>query len=353
MTVAEPGPEATPPDVDSDVTRTTDVDATPAPRIGTGMQADDDGTTRVRVVIAMLTYLRPEGLEDALPRLIDQADTVEDDVSILIIDNDPAGSAMETGRSLATERIRFVHEPTPGIAAARNRALAESGEERLLIFIDDDELPQRGWLMALLDTWRDGHPTAVVGPVVSTYPPDPDPWIIAGGFFDRRRMPTGTHTTVAATNNLLLDMDQIRRMGLSFDERFGITGGSDTMFSVELVERGGSIVWCDEALVIDVVPVERMTREWVLRRRFRMGNVMSRVSLRTRTSSTQRLAARLRLTAHGSARVLVGSIRFAMGTLLRSLSHRANGARTTAHGLGITTGAWGFVYSEYKRKRAS
>lgn len=314
----------------------------------TSTPAAADGRT-LSVVIALLTYLRPDDLKDTLPRLVEQTTQVDADVSILVVDNDPAGGAMPMADDFAGDPVRFVHEPTPGISAARNRALAEASNNRLLVFIDDDERPQEGWLSNLIDTWEQGHPTAVVGPVISTYPPDPDPWIIAGGFFDRRRLRTGTSTDTAATNNLLLDMDQIRAMGVTFDHRFGITGGSDTMFSRELVARGGSIVWCDEAVVVDVVPPERMTREWVLRRRFRMGNGVSRVALTLEKSATGRLRTRMRLTAHGLARVVLGSAQYALGTVIRSIRHQAHGARRVARGSGVVTGAWGMTYSEYKR----
>ena len=37
---------------------------------------------------------------------------------------------------------------------------------------------------------------------------------IAGRFFNRRRLPTGTEVDVAATNNLLLDLIQLHELGL-------------------------------------------------------------------------------------------------------------------------------------------
>ena len=88
---------------------------------------------------------------------------------------------------------------------------------------------------------------------------------------------------VAATNNLLLDLGRIRALGLEFDERFGLSGGSDTLFTRPLVARGGRMVWCDEAMVVDNVPAGRLTRDWVLRRALRSGNSASRVEPRTRT----------------------------------------------------------------------
>ncbi len=80
--------------------------------------------------------------------------------------------------------------------------------------------------------------------MISEYAAEPDPWIKAGRFFDRRRLPSGTQIEVAATNNLLLDLRQVRAFGLRFDEALGLSGGSDTLFTRELHGRGGVLVWC-------------------------------------------------------------------------------------------------------------
>ena len=72
---------------------------------------------------------------------------------------------------------------------------------------------------------------AVVGPVQSEFTGELDPWIAAGAFFQRRRLATGTPVEVAATNNLLLDLETVRRLDLRFDPRFGVSGAEDTYFT--------------------------------------------------------------------------------------------------------------------------
>ena len=88
--------------------------------------------------------------------------------TVLVVDNDPDGGARETASQFGGG-IAYVHEPTPGIAAARNRALAESVDFDLLVFIDDDERPTTGWLTSLLATRLRTGADGVVGPVVSTF----------------------------------------------------------------------------------------------------------------------------------------------------------------------------------------
>ena len=44
---------------------------------------------------------------------------------------------------------------------------------------------------------------------------------------------------------------------------------------------GYAMIWCDEAVVTDVVPVARLTREWVLRRAFALsGRLSARIAPR-------------------------------------------------------------------------
>ncbi|MBB2923958.1 glycosyltransferase family 2 protein [Cellulomonas cellasea] len=300
------------------------------------------------VTVAVLTYLRPDDLREVLPTLVAQAAGLGPRARVLVVDNDPAGSAREVVEALATG-ARYVHEPEPGIAHARNRALDEAAGDDLLVFVDDDERPCDGWLRLLVEQYLVDRPGAVVGPVVSEYVVEPDRWVRAGRFFDRRRLATGTEVTLAATNNLLLDMHQVAAAGLRFDARFGLTGGSDTLFTHQAVARGLRMVWCDEAVVTDVVPASRVTRSWVLRRAYRSGNGWTRVSVLVAGSPAARLRTRASILAQGSVRVAAGAGQTALGVVTRSLAHEARGRRTLARGSGMLAGLVGHVYAEYAR----
>lgn len=310
------------------------------------------------VVIGVLTFRRPDDLAALVPLLLREAALAEahgdtdhgqgPGVEILVVDNDPAASARPVVESIGAERVRYVVEPVPGIAAARNRVLTEAQEADFLLFIDDDERPCEGWLRLMLDTRAREKAAGVAGAVVSSFSGELDPWVAAGGFFERRRLRTGTPVAVAATNNLLLDMAVVRSLGLRFDERFGISGGSDTLFTRRLTARG-QIVWCDEAVVTDHVPAARMTREWVLRRAFRSGNSACLVDRALAGSPLERLRSRLRFVARGTLRLAGGAARWLVGAVTFSERHRARGMRTSARGGGMLAGAAGIVYREYRR----
>ena len=305
------------------------------------------------LTVAVPTYRRPDAVVRAVRGALAQAAAVgapPGAAEVLVIDNDPASSARSAVTALPEGAgLRYVVEERPGVAAVRNRALDEAAHRRLLVFIDDDEEPEAGWLAALLATFADTGAAAVAGLVVPAYESAPDAWVRAGAFFERRTWPTGTVRPVAATNNLLLDLGFVRSRGLRFDEDFGATGGEDTLFPRRLVAAGGQIRWCDDARVRDHVPAARLDRRWILRRQRTHAATAVRVELAL-AGPGPHLAGRARALGAGLVRMLVGAARVGAGLVGGSVKHRARGARLVARGRGMAAASVGRgVHREYGR----
>lgn len=308
----------------------------------------------IDVTIAVLTFHRPDELVAALEPIRRQArDLVEGGgvsaARVLVVDNDPGASARSAVASLAADDVDYVVEPTPGIAAARNRALTEAAESDVVVFIDDDERPRADWLRSLVAVWDEHRSAAVAGRVVPAFDGPIDPWITDGRFFVRRSLRTGTSVTAAAAGNLLLDVAQLRSLGVRFDERLGLGGGEDTLLTRAIVARGGTILWCDESIAEDHVPADRATRRWVLKRAWSHGNTTTVVDLILAGSPRERLTVRVRAVLGGAARVVAGAGRAAVGTVLRSNRHAARGLRAAFRGAGMAAAALGVTYQEYAR----
>jgi succinoglycan biosynthesis protein ExoM len=306
----------------------------------------------VHVTVAMLTYRRPTEVVRTLTAVLAQLDEVAGQPGravvgdVVVVDNDPAASARDVLARYPA--ARYVHEPQPGIARARNAALAATRSADLLVFIDDDEIPEPGWLAALLAVWRaDPGVGGVVGRVVSTFDVAPTPWVTAGGFFRRRSLATGTPVQTAATNNLLLNMDVVRRLDLWFDDSLGRSGGEDTLFTRTLVRGGARLVWCDEAVVVDVVPAERVTRSFVCGRAWAHGCTSVRIDVRMARDAGERVRVRLRAALAGALRIAGGTARVVDGIVTGRIERRARGVRTVLRGIGMVTGAAGLVVEEY------
>lgn len=273
-----------------------------------------------------------------------------DGVRIVVVDNDPE----ESGRATAVAGpravpIEYVVEAKPGIAAARNRALDACADSRLLAFIDDDEVPAQGWLTALLAAWRTFQADAVMGRVISLLPDEVDPWIPAGGFFERPVHATGTRLDAAATFNVLVDLDTVRRFALRFDESLGLSGGEDTIFFRQLVRAGGTIVACEESVATDPLDGERATRRWVHRRAISQGSVLQTTRLRLASSRSARFLTRAQGIAGGFARIGAGCGLVMVGVATWSLARRARGSRMVLRGCGVLIASLGLRYRTYRR----
>ena len=338
----------------------------------TGNGPDGAGTApgpeRPRLTVAVLTYLRNAYLAELLPALVEQAGSVAGRarVRILVVDNDPAGGAERTARAVrpagtdsdgagpapgAEPEVVYVHEPEPGIVAGRNRALDESGRERLLVFIDDDELPRPGWLAALLDARERHGCAAVTGPTPPVFETAPDPWVAACGAFDSWEAADGARVRSADTGNLLLDLGRVRALDLRFDPRYGLTGGEDSLFTRRLTLAGEEIRFAAGAVVDKRVPAQRARRDWVLRRAHRSGSTWARV--RIDTADRARVALRLGYAVKGLARAgregALALLARAGGDVASRAVHEV-GARG---GLGMVVGALGGSVAEYGRSGAS
>lgn len=305
------------------------------------------------ISIAIPTYRRPDELSHLLGVIAGQLrDLPADDVRIIVIDNDPHQTARPVVAASRPGPVNYIQELRPGVAAVRNRALHEAWTDDALVFIDDDEVPCDGWLRSLVSTWRSSRAAAVAGPVVSEVPADADSWIRTGGFFARsfrNSLTTGDGIDEVATTNLLLDMTAIRSRNLLFDERFGLSGGEDSLFTRSLTRSGGRIVWSAESKVFETVPADRLNRSWVSRRAISNGNGVARVRLALEPSTAGRLKARTTLLTMGLARCGAGAAGVLHGALRRSEARHGRSTRTMLRGVGMCLGSVGITYLEYSR----
>jgi glycosyltransferase involved in cell wall biosynthesis len=230
------------------------------------------------VTIAVCTYKRPDRLRLLLDALVLLAPTTEFSVSIVVVDNDPQRSAQSTVQSfvdVCDRQVKYVSEPRPNIAAARNRCLSETTGE-FCAFIDDDEIPEVGWLAALYRQMVASGAAAVLGPVVSRYVSAPERWVTQSRVFDRHRYTSGTELSWpdTRTGNVLLRMGTIRSHGLRFDPRFGKLGGEDVMFFRQLLRAPNtSVVWANDAVVYEWVTQRRACWRGMARRALTQGQI--------------------------------------------------------------------------------
>ncbi len=298
----------------------------------------DDGNPCV--VIAVATYRREARLLALLPHLASQAELSPHQVRVVVVDNDATGSAGPMVEAFGSPLVTYLREPRPGIAAARNCALSEAADDDLIVFIDDDEVPEPMWLDRMIQTWQHWHSAAVAGPVLSAFESPPDPWVAACPVYRRRRLDTGSLVRGAGAGNLLLDLRQLRSLRLRFDDRFGLTGGEDTLLTRSIVSLGGEIRWCDEAVAHEAVPDDRATRPWALRRTVRTASTWCLITvLLTHGPGQHRV--RVTLTLRALLRILLAAPRVLLSRARRDVVAAAAAEVELAAGWGMLVGLFG------------
>jgi len=188
--------------------------------------------------------------------------------SIVVVDNDRLRSA----ESVVTEfsktspiSAKYCVEPQQNIARARNKAV-ESAEGDFIAFIDDDEFPTQGWLRTLLKALAEYNVDGVLGPVKPHFDSEPPRWVIEGGFHDRPEDATGTRLewSKCRTGNVLLKRALFAEPEQPF--RPECLSGEDQDFFRRMIEKGHAFIWCNEAVVYEVVPPARWKRGFLVRR---------------------------------------------------------------------------------------
>ncbi len=217
---------------------------------------------QTKLCILICTCDRPLFLAKLLAALADQAQ----DCPIIIVDNGAVPAQGAVAPFQAGLRILYDRFPQPGLVAARNRSIALALDQRpeFLAFIDDDEVPEPGWLAALIGCLERTGADIATGPVLAEFLSPPPAWVIDGEFFIRR---PGTATGNLALRRSCLPDDP----GDWFNPVFNFLGAEDEEFLKRLMANGARYAAAEDAVVREFVPAARLRRRYIWRLGLRDG----------------------------------------------------------------------------------
>lgn len=235
------------------------------------------------ITVAVCTFQRPQALLRLLNALLCQKNIQLNKLCVIVVDNDPHASARSTVENIQLTplpwSVKYFVEEKAGVSHARNRCLIES-ETDFIAFIDDDEVPEPQWLASLIHTQLTTEADVVCGPVIPRYESKPLEWIIENKTFERKRFATNTKIgwKDSRSGNVLLHRNVVDMAGGGFDTRFATSGGEDSDFFWRAARSGATIVWSDEAQVVEYIPESRMNVKWILRRSYKGGQNWVRIN---------------------------------------------------------------------------
>ncbi len=241
----------------------------------TSPESVQDSPLLPHITVCVCTYKRPQFLS----RLLSELDAQEADglftYSVVVTDNDREQSAASMVTAFAASaRVPVVYsvEARQNICLARNTAIAHSNGQ-FVAFIDDDEFPERRWLVNLYRACTGDRVAGVLGPVKSYFDKSAPRWVVRGGFYDRLTHETGfvIDWIEGRTGNVLLKTSLFADGQPPFDPSFH--RGGDTDFFRRMIEKGHVFVWCNEAVVYEEVPPSRWTRGFMLKRALLRGKL--------------------------------------------------------------------------------
>lgn len=225
------------------------------------------------VSIIICTYNRCEQLRKTIESLLNLK---YDSYEIIVVDN----NSTDATASIAKEYpVRYVFESKPGVSFARNTGLDVSHGE-FVGFIDDDEIVSDNWIEAMLNAFKlEDSVTVVTGPVQPQYIVPLPCWLNDNIYevseddkFKKYRL-LSTNETLGTGNSLFIKR---RLAGIRFNPQLGrskdnLISGEDTDFIQNIYRKGYKAAYSPDALVYHIIPTERTTLKFFMRRHFSEG----------------------------------------------------------------------------------
>ena len=189
-------------------------------------------------------------------------------ISVLVVDNDEAGSARDAVEEVSVAypfSIHYFIEAQRGLASVRNRLVKEAvalGAD-YLAFIDDDEQASEEWLSRHIDMLDSHQADVSCGPVR----PVGASLVVQG----KKPHPTGSVPRHVSTNNVVISSKLVSSQGLVFDTFYNFIGGEDFDFFERSRDLGNRHVWCEEAFVEETITAERDNFSYLFYRHYSGG----------------------------------------------------------------------------------
>lgn len=242
---------------------------------------DSAAADLLHITVCICTYRRPKLLRRLLEDVERQVSKDAFTFSVVVAENDVALSGKPVVDDFAARSsmdVVYCSEPRRNIALARNCAL-EQARGDFVAWIDDDEFPADDWLHCLLATALHYKVAGVLGPVRPHFEAPPPRWLLDGRFCDRPEYVTGTamHWSRSFAGNALLRLNFLRQLHPAFSAEFGL-GGEDVDLFRRMAGMGHEFVWCNEAMVHEVVLPTRWTRRYRWKRAIMLGRSSYRLS---------------------------------------------------------------------------
>lgn len=216
--------------------------------------------------VLIATYRSPDSLQRVVRAVLDQ---LRGDDELIVVDDGSGDHTPTLLRSIGDPRLTVIVQDNQGVSAARNHG-AKAATNRLLIFLDDDEVPSSGWLEAHRAAHRTRHRVAMGRAEL----------VVPGGLGSRVIAGPSEAAATEAPSVLVNDSFSVPREDFEavggFDTRF-VHGGEDIDLGLRLVAAGSELVYANGAVIRH--EIDRTYRDF-RRQRLRRGEASALLEAR-------------------------------------------------------------------------
>ncbi len=236
------------------------------------------------IVIGIPTFRRPDLLGTLLESLLPQVDGER--AQVVVADNDAGEEAPRVTAEFRARGLPVTCVPVPlrGISQARNEIIREATricpDWRFVVMLDDDGRVLPGWFDALISGAERHQADVAAGPVLGDLPADAPLMARSSVYAGRPRYLSGPVAMLNGAQNIAISRRICDMIGDPwFDVALGRSGGEDYHFFRRVVSRGGRLVWCDDACVLEPTPADRLHWRALVRRIFRSNAIAAQTDL--------------------------------------------------------------------------
>lgn len=234
------------------------------------------------VSVIVCTYNRCVSLAETLEALMRQQVRADTPWELIVVDNNSKDATRQTVERFRSRpcgpEVRYAFEGRQGLSHARNHGLNLARGE-LVLFTDDDVIPEPGWVQTVADSMRDSGCDACGGFIAPIWEKQPPAWLTERfyGFLALKPDSDGPRPIRSDEEppfgaNMAFRREVFDRVG-GFDPALGRTGtvlaaGEESDLFRRIIAGGGSVMYFPQARVHHKVEAFRVRKQYFRRWRY-------------------------------------------------------------------------------------
>ena len=228
------------------------------------------------IAICICTRRRRECLKS----LLDSIDSLNVracwSIRVIVIENDNVEYSIDVVQKFEGKFNYEYHlENNIGIVYARNRCLEYVHVKENVVFVDDDQILTRNWLIEVVNCGRANNCQIIYGYNLPVFSRTTNEDIKR--FFTPKEYLDGQLLEIAGTDGIFFFNCTRDLKNLKFDQRFNLSGGEDIHLVKRMIKLGHVLRFARKAESLEIVPPERTKMSYAIKRKFSHGLVSVKI----------------------------------------------------------------------------